>query len=138
MPRKRKPKDSDQSTRQRLLEAAGQVFAAKGFEAATAKEICRLAGTNTAAVNYYFGGINCLYVAVVDEARRRLINHDEMMAILSSKLDAWSKLEAAFGVIVRVATGPIASSWVLRIIGREFLRHHSASTSSGDMRPSPG
>jgi AcrR family transcriptional regulator len=118
---KRKPKDSDQSTRQRLLEAAGQVFATKGFEAGTAKEICLVAGTNTAAVNYYFGGINNLYMAVVIEARRRLINHEEMMAILSSKADAWSKLEAAFGLIVRAATGPISASWMIRVIGREFV-----------------
>ena len=49
-------------TRGRLLEAAGAVFAAKGFRAATTAEICRRARANIAAVNYHFGGKERLYV----------------------------------------------------------------------------
>ena len=59
-------------TREHLLEAAGHVFAHKGFERTTAKEICELARTNTAAVNYYFGGIESLYAALMEEARNRI------------------------------------------------------------------
>jgi AcrR family transcriptional regulator len=64
-------------TRTRLLEAAGEVFAEKGFQAATVREICSRAGANLAAINYYFGDKLRLYVAVVgyahgDEANRPL------------------------------------------------------------------
>ncbi len=55
-------------TRRRLLEAAGEVFADKGYRAATVREICRRAGANVAAVNYYFGDKKALYVAVVGYA----------------------------------------------------------------------
>jgi AcrR family transcriptional regulator len=48
------PKD-DAGTRERLLEAAVRVFADRGFQAATVREICRRAGANVAAVNYHFG-----------------------------------------------------------------------------------
>lgn len=49
-------------TRTRLLEAAGEVFAEKGFEAATVREICRGAEVqNIAAINYYFGDKENLY-----------------------------------------------------------------------------
>jgi AcrR family transcriptional regulator len=49
-------------TKIRLLLAAGQVFAAKGFEAATVREICRLADVNNiAAVNYYYRDKDTLY-----------------------------------------------------------------------------
>jgi AcrR family transcriptional regulator len=49
-------------TRSRLLESAGQVFAEKGFEAATVREICRGAEVqNIAAINYYFGDKERLY-----------------------------------------------------------------------------
>ncbi|MBW3597425.1 MAG: CerR family C-terminal domain-containing protein [Planctomycetes bacterium] len=54
----------------RLLQAAGPVFADKGFQAATVREICELAGVNVASINYYFGDKERLYVEAVKEARR--------------------------------------------------------------------
>ena len=54
--------------KQRLLDAAERVFAAKGFEAATVREICREAGANIAAINYYFGDKERLYVEALKRA----------------------------------------------------------------------
>lgn len=54
-------------TRQRLLEAAGQVFSEAGFRAATVREIVRRAGgANIAAVNYHFRDKEGLYAAVLE------------------------------------------------------------------------
>jgi TetR/AcrR family transcriptional regulator, regulator of cefoperazone and chloramphenicol sensitivity len=50
------------ATRQRLLDAAGRIFAARGYAETTVAEICREAGTNPAAINYYFGAKDALYV----------------------------------------------------------------------------
>lgn len=56
-------------TRNRVLEAAGRVFADRGFEAATIRSICDLAGANIAAVNYYFNDKKSLYLAACIEAQ---------------------------------------------------------------------
>lgn len=49
------------NTHDRLLEAAGRLFAQKGFAGATVAEICAAAEANIAAVNYHFGGKENLY-----------------------------------------------------------------------------
>lgn len=48
-------------TRGRILDAARNVFAAKGYRDATVAEICRSAQANVAAVNYHFGDKDSLY-----------------------------------------------------------------------------
>jgi AcrR family transcriptional regulator len=53
-----------------LLEAAGEEFADKGFELARVRAICERAGANLAAVNYYFGHKEQLYLEVLREAHR--------------------------------------------------------------------
>src|SRR5687767_2010876 len=57
-------------TRQRLLEAAGQTFADKGFRGATVRHICKRAGANVAAVKYHFGDKEKLYSAAVRYAHK--------------------------------------------------------------------
>ena len=59
------------STRARVIEAAGRIFAVKGFEAATVREICQRGKANLAAVNYYFGDKRRLYIAAVEYAYRK-------------------------------------------------------------------
>ncbi len=56
-------KDGEE-TRQRILEAACQVFGEKGYRDATVADICTRAGANIAAVNYHFGSKSALYRAV--------------------------------------------------------------------------
>jgi AcrR family transcriptional regulator len=55
---------------QRLLDAAEQVFAEKGFKAASVREICKRARANIAAVNYYFRDKEQLYIEAVKYAHR--------------------------------------------------------------------
>ena len=57
-------------TKARLIEAAGEEFAARGFDRATIRSISKRAGTNVAAVNYHFGDKESLYAAALLEAHR--------------------------------------------------------------------
>src|SRR5688572_28296399 len=57
-------------TRERILDAAGAVFAAKGFRDATVREIVARAKVNLAAVNYHFRDKAALYAEVLEREMR--------------------------------------------------------------------
>ncbi len=71
-----KNNSASQETRRRLLLAAGEVFADRGFHAATIKEITDRAGASLASVNYHFRDKAELYAAVL----RRLA--EDMAAVV--------------------------------------------------------
>jgi AcrR family transcriptional regulator len=52
-------------TRQDIIDAAGMLFAEKGFKATTIAQICQAADVNQAAVSFHFGGKEQLYIALV-------------------------------------------------------------------------
>jgi AcrR family transcriptional regulator len=51
-------------TRQRIIDAAGMLFAKQGFAATSVREITRAAQCNLAAMNYHFGNKEKLYIEV--------------------------------------------------------------------------
>jgi AcrR family transcriptional regulator len=66
MPRHATKPDAD--PRQKLLEAAVELFARRGYEGATVRDICDRAGMNVAAVSYHFGDKERLYVEALKYA----------------------------------------------------------------------
>ncbi len=60
-PQSRKPRHDGIETREAILAAAEAEFAEKGFELASAREICRRAGANSALLSRYFGSKETLY-----------------------------------------------------------------------------
>ncbi len=114
-------KHADRGTREQLLEIAGQVFAEKGFDRATSREICKRAAANVAAVNYHFGGIEALYIDVVRKANNRLVSVEAIATAVAGESDARSKLQAIIGLFIGALTGPASESWVIRVMGREIV-----------------
>ena len=64
---------NDEETKDRLIQAAGGIFAQKGFQSATIREICSLAGTHVGAVNYHFRDKEGLYAAVLDYTHQSMV-----------------------------------------------------------------
>ena len=58
----------DVETRERLLRAAEELFAERGYASVTVRDICHAARANVAAVNYHFGDKLGLYREVLQIA----------------------------------------------------------------------
>lgn len=67
------PLDVRSDVQRRIIDAAGQIFGDSGYKHATVRAICRQAGVNVAAVNYYFGGKRPLYLTVLKTLRARVV-----------------------------------------------------------------
>jgi AcrR family transcriptional regulator len=65
--RPRAPRSDGEQSRERLLHAALALFAQQGFAKTSTREIAEAAGTNLAAIKYYFGDKAGLYRAVFFE-----------------------------------------------------------------------
>jgi AcrR family transcriptional regulator len=60
------------STKGRILAAAEAVFAARGFEGASTREIAAQAGVNISSLHYHWASKDALYVAVFQDVFDRL------------------------------------------------------------------
>ena len=65
--RSRAPRSDGEQSRERLVHAALPLFAHQGFAKTSTREIAEAAGTNLAAIKYYFGDKAGLYRAVFFE-----------------------------------------------------------------------
>jgi AcrR family transcriptional regulator len=113
-------------TREKLLAAASRVFAEKGFEKTTVRDICQAAGvSNVAAVNYYFGDKGRLYIESVKRAHR--------MKIAETPLPVWGPEtppeEKLRGLVLTMARRMIADScqpWHEQLMMREVMQPTAA------------
>ncbi len=128
------PSSSDQRhTRDRILDAAENVFMEFGYEGASIRRITSDAGVNLAAGNYHFGSKEALFQAVLgrrlqalNQERLRLLDELEAKAN-GAPLKASQIVEAFFGALFRIGHEPGGETF-LRLLGRtltepaEFIR----------------
>jgi AcrR family transcriptional regulator len=113
-------------TRERLLAAGGEVFAEHGFKNATIREICRRAGANVAAVNYYFRDKEELYQEVF-----RLASHSAMEPRMPTVGKASDPAERIGGFIRGMLHQMLSAgkpAWHGRLMAWEMVEPTSALT----------
>jgi AcrR family transcriptional regulator len=76
----------------RLLQAAVEMFAERGFRDTTVREICAKADANVAAVNYYFRSKEALYAAALAFALRQAEARYPLDALVDPALTAEERL----------------------------------------------
>ncbi|WP_428264750.1 TetR/AcrR family transcriptional regulator [Haliangium sp.] len=83
--RARKPSSAATgSARERLLDAARDVVAASGWNAATSRVLADHAGLNLALINYHFGGKDALLLAALE---RSMVGLAEQLTVEPDQLD---------------------------------------------------
>ena len=123
-------------TRTKLLDAAGQVFAESGFQAATVREICARAGVNIALVNYHFGDKLELYTEVLRHSVGASGNGIINKAIGSKAPPEGAFRELIHAMLLRVCRAD-RPGWHFRLMMHEFAQPTPAMASVIDetMRP---
>jgi AcrR family transcriptional regulator len=119
---------TNDDTRERLLQAAGELFAEKGFEGATVREICQRAGAgNIAAVNYYFRDKEHLYIEAVKSACLRQAENfpfPDWPAGTAAEV----KLRDFIGVLLNRMLGHDSCPWARGLFMRELAHPTAACT----------
>jgi AcrR family transcriptional regulator len=118
-------KQKQKDTRQRILDAAEELFMQHGFEGTSMRMVTGAAEVNLAAVNYHFGSKEELMQEVL---RRRLevINRERLRLLDEAETKADGKplkpsviIDCFFGTLLRVAADQKAGGGTfLRLLGR--------------------
>jgi len=112
------PEDTDHETRQRLLQSAVLLFADRGFKNTSVREICDLAGTNPAAVNYYFRDKLGLYKEVIGMVAS-VMDRTKQEAMAGDGGTPEERLRAYIRNLVRRVLGE-DKNWLVDLISREM------------------
>ncbi len=117
--RKASTRSDGELTRQRILEAAGELFARQGLAETTNKAIAANAGVDLASINYHFGNRNGLYQHVLAQAHRHILSLDKLLQIAQSQQSAELKLKSFIRLLF---TGALEQQdWHAQLLAREIL-----------------
>jgi len=113
--------EASNATEQRLLDAAGEIFAEYGYRAATVRQICEKAGANVAAVNYYYGDKEQLCQAVLRSVPNAHAVKYPSRSGLSAEATAAEQLRAYVRSLLHRVFDPGRPGWHSKIIAREMV-----------------
>ena len=112
------PRDSE-ATRRAIIEAAGRLFADKGFSGVTAREVAASAGVALSAIPYHFGSMDALYREALLVACQ--VSPDAApLAAQALKEDPQVALRTAVRWAI-VDSSSLNASWHARLLYREEL-----------------
>ncbi len=93
---------SQPDTKHRLLDAAERLFAERGYEAVSIRDIAAAAEVNLAGVNYHFQGKENLYCEVL---RRRIVPKRERLLAAIAEVEAAGPEEPRLEMLIRAFVG---------------------------------
>lgn len=112
-------------TRERLVEAASEIFIEQGYRAAKIRDIVRRAGANVAAVAYHFDGKEGLYAEVIRQHAAQAIE-DFAHAAAAEPRAPEVQLRNYVRTFLKRLLGNNVQSRMARLIARESVEPSSA------------
>ena len=116
---------SHDTTRDRIIQAAGPIFAELGYDGATVRQICKAAEVNVASIKYYFGDKKSLYIETIKLAR--------LMRAERYPFPDWSdetspeeKLYDFVSALLRRLTSMQNAPWQVNLLMRELIKPDDA------------
>jgi AcrR family transcriptional regulator len=125
------PIEPSLDAKQRLIEAGLEIFGAFNLDGATTRQLAERAGVNQAAIPYYFGGKEGLYLAVIEYmlkhkgARVLPVAGEIRSAMIGKELtpaEALALIRKLFSTVVSVLLEDQATTTWARIIVREQMQ----------------
>ena len=116
----------DAKTHARLLEAAGEIFADRGFRAATIREICERAKANVAAAHYHFGDKEALYLEVLRSTAAEALKKYPPTLDLPAGATAEDKLHAFVRSLLLRISDKGRPAWHGKLMAREMAEPTAA------------
>ncbi|MBI4831416.1 MAG: CerR family C-terminal domain-containing protein [Candidatus Lindowbacteria bacterium] len=107
------------STRKRLIEAAGELFAEKGFKETTVRDISERAGANLASVNYHFRDKEHLYEDVILHILERMRDDFPVDKDFDKAPSAESRLRTMVRNLLYRFLDPARPAWQGILLARE-------------------
>lgn len=118
--------DRNVGTRERLLQAAGEVFAEKGFRRATVREIVSRAEANLNAVNYHFRDKQALYQAVLESGHKNLEEDEDLREAKDPRVPAVDRLHAFIRAFLQRALSKEHGPHRIRLMAMEMAEPTAA------------
>lgn len=118
-------------TRQRILLSAGFIFADRGYSRTTVRQVCDSAAVNHAAMNYYFGSKESLYLEAIRLAHARLIQQVPS-PMWAESTPADEKLRMFIRTTLYRMLGREGLDWEMRLFMREMIEPTSAASAMVD------
>lgn len=113
--------NSKAGARQRIMDAAGEIFARCGYRKATVRDICAKAGVNLAAVNYHFGDKEHLYLETLRNLTAESFQKFPADMGTNRKDKPAVRLRAFIRAFLLRALDQGRPSWFGRILAREMI-----------------
>jgi AcrR family transcriptional regulator len=126
----RPPAAKAAETRERIIQAAREVFSELGYDAATFQAIAIRADLTRPAINHYFASKRVLWTEVVEQTNAQVVNAG--MARAQSRTDLLGRLSAFFAAAMQADTEDRSAAAFLVTSVLEAQRHPELNNDEHD------